>query len=59
LLSDLYPPELDHVLNTIIRVGTVDIREKYKWLIVPLLIEAEITPIDGSWYEKKPLKIAI
>jgi uracil-DNA glycosylase family 4 len=58
LMSNLYPPELDYVLETIIRVGTVDIREKHKWLIVPLLMEAEITPIDGSWYEKKPLEIA-
>ncbi len=58
LLNDVYPPELDYVLDTIIRVGTVDIREKYKWLIVPLSMDAEITPIDGSWYEKQPLEIA-
>jgi len=55
LLSDLYPPETEYILRTIKRVGTVDIREKYKWIIVPLLIEAEITPIDGSWYDKKEI----
>jgi hypothetical protein len=26
---------------------------KWKWLIVPLIAEIEMTPPGGSWFEKK------
>ena len=35
---------------------TVELRKHYEWLIVPLEIEYEIAPSDGSWYEKKEVK---
>jgi len=53
ILTDLYPPEREHVIETINYFGTVRIREVFPWIIVPLEIEHEITPINGSWYEKK------
>ena len=29
------------------------LRELWDWIIVPLEIEIEVTPVNGSWYEKK------
>jgi len=51
IIFDLYPPEKDHVIKTLRRIGTQDIREAFDWIIVPLEIDIEVTPIDGSWYE--------
>lgn len=56
IVFDLYPPELDHILEVVRDIGTRQIKEKFDWIIVPLVIDAEVTPIDGSWYEKKEIK---
>jgi len=34
-----------------------NIRKKFSWIIVPLDIDAEISEIDGNWYEMKKIKI--
>ena len=55
IVIDLFPPERDEILEAVRKIGTKDIRERFSWIIVPLQIDAEITPIDGSWYEKKEI----
>lgn len=57
ILYDLYPPEKDHVIETIKRVMTIEVREHWPWIIVPLSVEFECTEIDGSWYSKKKLEV--
>jgi len=37
---------------------TVDIKKHWEWIITPLEIEAEITPLEGSWFDKKEIKIS-
>ena len=49
IVIDTYPEERDHILRTAQRVMCEDIRKHWKWLILPLEIEADISPIDQPW----------
>ena len=53
---DVYPPELEKVHKLITRIATKDILKAYPWINVPLSIDAELCPIDGSWAEKEEWK---
>lgn len=54
-VEDLVPDEQDHVIETINRVGTKDIRERFDWIIVPLKINFEVSKVGGNWWEKEKL----
>ncbi|MCP4764385.1 MAG: hypothetical protein GY870_21605 [archaeon] len=49
----IHPDELNEVLPIVKYIMTEKIREHFKWLIVPLSIDIELSPIDGSWFLKK------
>lgn len=52
ILLDVNNEELENGLGKVVkRVMTQDILEHWPWITVPLEVEADITPIDGSWYE--------
>jgi len=53
IVSDVHRRELKNYLEIVKQVMTVDIRKHWKWIIVPLSIEIEVSPIGKSWYEKK------
>lgn len=57
LLADVPDNELDEFLAICNEVMTVRIRKHWPWINVPLEIDAEVTPIDGCWEEKKSYKI--
>jgi len=57
ILFDLDPSEQDHVIEVVNHITTVRLREEHKWIIVPLSVDYEITPIDGSWVEKEKLDV--
>jgi uracil-DNA glycosylase family 4 len=52
MINDMYPPEQEMVVETIKQVAEKDIVDTYDWIIVPLTMEFEFTPINKSWYEK-------
>lgn len=52
ILLDCPDNELQDVLNAARRIMTVDLPKAWKWLIVPLDTESDVTPVDGSWFEK-------
>jgi uracil-DNA glycosylase family 4 len=56
LLHDTHPSELKHVMATIDRVGTVDIRKRFDFIIVPLVMEHEICPINQPWSTKMDIE---
>lgn len=56
ILIDMYPKELNNVIRIAKQIMTEDIREHWKWIIVPLTVEVEATPVDGNWYEKAEIK---
>lgn len=51
MVNDAVPEEVDHVVQTINQVGTVDILKEFPWIIVPLKIEHSVSKIDGNWAE--------
>jgi hypothetical protein len=52
LVYDLYEPEREEVITDIENMMTKKIRERFDWIIVPLVVEHALTPIDGDWYGK-------
>lgn len=57
ILFNVDPAEEGHLLRTTERVMCHDIREHWDWIIVPLVIEPELTPVDAAWYYKKEVEI--
>lgn len=54
---DLDPAEEAYVLEKAVELMSHKIREEWKWIIVPLEIEAEASEVDGNWFEKKTIKL--
>jgi DNA polymerase I-like protein with 3'-5' exonuclease and polymerase domains len=56
VIMDVLPSELEHVVKTIKKVCIIDLPNAWEWLIVPIDVDIEISPVDGSWAEKSKLK---
>lgn len=52
IIIDTHPDEADHVTKVMKCIMCSDIRKKWDWIIVPLDIDIDIYPIDGSWADK-------
>jgi uracil-DNA glycosylase family 4 len=57
ILFDIVPSEKEKLKPVIRKIMTEDIRKKFKWIIVPLEIDAEISEVDGNWGEMKKEEI--
>ena len=57
LLTDVPDEELDDFLALADNIMVDEMLKAHKWVNVPIEIEAEVTPVDGSWYEKEEMKI--
>lgn len=53
IVLDMVPEEMNEVLAQAKKIMTEEIRAHWPWIIVPLEIEAEVTPVNGSWFLKK------
>lgn len=53
-IGDVWLPELQSYLNKIKHIMTKEIPEKWKWIVTPMKVEIDVTPIGGSWHEKAP-----
>jgi DNA polymerase I-like protein with 3'-5' exonuclease and polymerase domains len=58
IIVDVHPDELEYVARTIKRVTCQDLPQEWKWIVVPLDVDAELCPVDGSWAEKEDYKLA-
>ncbi len=54
IVFDAHPKEIDKVLKIVRCIMCNDVRQKWTWITVPLEIEAELSPVNGSWADKKP-----
>jgi DNA polymerase-1 len=54
---DLHPDEEDRVKPLLRKVMCEDIREHWKWIVVPLDIDAKESAVDGNWYERRVVEI--
>lgn len=55
MIGHIHPKERDDVIEKIHRVMTEDLPRHWDWIIVPLEVEVEMSPVNGSWYEKEKL----
>ena len=51
IFSDVPKNELNDYLDMLVDIGTRQIRKHWKWIIIPLELEAGVT--DTTWYHKK------
>ncbi len=56
LIGDVVIEELQQYLEIVEQVATVELRQHFPWLIVPLEIEYEIAPDGGNWHQKREVK---
>ena len=57
ILLDIPEKELNYILYNANKIMTQDLREHFKWITVPMEIEADVSPIGKSWLEKEPYQI--
>ena len=57
IVGDIHRKERKDYLEIAKQVIYEDIRKHWKWINVPLIVEVEVAPVGGSWYEKKEIKI--
>ena len=57
ILADVPAEELDDFLVLANNVMTTQLMETWKWINVPLTVEAEVCPVGGSWADKKEMEI--
>ncbi len=49
---------VDDLIRLAEKVMTVKLRKAWPWIITPMEIEADVTPVGGSWFDKKEYKVA-
>jgi DNA polymerase I-like protein with 3'-5' exonuclease and polymerase domains len=53
----IQPEEQDFLLSNAKRISCIDIRDEWKWIIVPLEADFEVAKIDRPWIEKKLVEV--
>lgn len=56
IIWEVHPDEIEDVLEVSVEVMTRRVRKAWPWIITPLVVEAEMSPVDGSWLQKKKVK---
>ncbi len=55
-VGDIPDTELDDYIEMAMDVITKQLPKHWPFIITPMVVEIEATPIDGNWYEKKEYK---
>jgi len=53
IIADVCDTELQDYLTVAKEIMTQRLTKHWKWINVPLDVEADVTEIDGNWYEKE------
>jgi len=54
---DVHPDELEYIKKITKQVTCYDLSENWKWINVPLEVDAELCPVDGNWTQKEKIKL--
>jgi DNA polymerase I len=57
MLFDMHPDELNDVIDAVRLITCKALPKAWPWIIVPLEVDVEVSPVDHSWAEKKSLII--
>ena len=52
IVMDVADEEVDDLVVLLREIMCDRVRKFWKWIIVPLEIEVELTPVDGTWFDK-------
>lgn len=58
IVLDVHPAELQDVAVLLQEIMVDKLKAHWEWIIVPLAIEMDVGPVDGSWNTLEPFKIA-
>ncbi len=58
LIGDIRIDELRDYLSLLEEITSVGLPKHWPWIIVPMVIETEIAPVGGNWFQKKEVKFA-
>ncbi len=53
MIIDLHKDEEQDVLTKAWQVTTKELPKHWKWIVVPLSVEVEASPLGGNWWDKK------
>lgn len=53
MLIDVHRKELDEFLERVRKIATVQLREAWRWIIVPLAVDVAVA--EENWFEKKEI----
>lgn len=53
IVADVHKDHVDDYIELAVNVMTVKLMKHWKWLNIPLEVEAEVSPPGCSWFEKK------
>lgn len=56
-VGDVPKKELKDYIDIALEVIIEKLPKHWPWIITPMRVEVEVTPIDGSWYQKKEYKL--
>ena len=56
LVGDVRVEELRDYLEIIEETTTVHLRKHWPWICVPMVIENEVAPVGGNWFQKQEVK---
>jgi DNA polymerase I len=59
ILIDTHPDEVEVVAKYLIEITTIELLEKWKWIILPLEIDLAICGVDESWLKKEKYTLEI
>lgn len=59
ILGDVHKDEVQDYLQMVHHIMTIELPELWKWINVPLEVEAEVSPLGGTWFDKKKVEIAL
>jgi len=57
IVLDVLDSEFDNVLDLLLNIMCKRLRKYWKWIIVPMEVTVEASPVDGNWSELKKLKL--
>jgi DNA polymerase I len=52
LIIDVNSKELKLISKAVHKITTIDLPKHWDWIDIPLEVDADLAPVDGSWYEK-------
>jgi DNA polymerase-1 len=58
ILGDVHVDEVDQYLAIVRDVIERRLRKHWKWIVVPLRVECEMSPVGGSWFDKREVHVS-